>query len=365
MRNALGLLCLLAASGLNAAVVANPFEASVPVAGQSAAARSEAVKQALGEVIIKLTGHEKLLEDPEIIALLSEADRYLQQYRYESIQPVIGPDGEPGPSLALHANFDGVALERRLRGSGIALWGRERPRTLVWLAYSAEPERELLRADSGRFIPGLLDAAQRSGVPVVVPDNAAERSLITFTDIWGVFEEPLLKSMEDYSANAVLAGRIFQSAADRWAARWTLLRDDGGRESWESEAGSESGLVRVAIRNVAEIYANEFAVLAPLGEAGGTVMEIAGVSDLAAYARVRSYLESLSAIESVSVRSVKGQVLELDLKLTGPVRSLERSIALGRVLAPQTGMQETAVPLGEIAGISFEPERVLRYRYLR
>lgn len=98
------------------------YTVTVPVADRSEAARGTAVRQALGDVLIRLSGDPAILRQAGGAALVAKANRYLQQYQYEG--------NEAGGALQLRAGFDGAALETEMRQQGLPLRGRERPPTL-------------------------------------------------------------------------------------------------------------------------------------------------------------------------------------------------------------------------------------------
>lgn len=113
MRVLLVVLALLW-SGLGVAQVptaVQPYEARVPVADQSPALRDEALREALRQVINRISGDGAEFTAAE---LLGRAQQLVQRYGYER---------EPDGSLALVAGFDGRALESRLKGLGLPVWG--------------------------------------------------------------------------------------------------------------------------------------------------------------------------------------------------------------------------------------------------
>ena len=80
-----------------------------------------AFQNAMRTVLIRVTGQRSADEDPALGPLLTNARRYVQQYR-------------AAPDSQLWVAFDGPAIERWLTQNGQPLWGHERPMTLVLLA---------------------------------------------------------------------------------------------------------------------------------------------------------------------------------------------------------------------------------------
>lgn len=357
-------LFLLVAFPVSAEVIADLYSADVPVTDQGAATRAAAMKDALGQVLVKITGSSAMLEHPVAATLLAKPDRYLQQYRYVAIDP---PPVDPAaPRLALHASFDGRALEDAVRAAGVPLWGRERPRTLVWAALDSRDGRQIAGAnDAGSISEALQRAAMRRGLPLTLPAmDAEDATRVSFMDIWGTFEEPLLAAAERYAPDAVLVGAVFAAGGELWGGRWTLLLK-GERLRFETSGASAEAVAIAAVDELAERYAERFAVSAPLGGEGTITVEISNVRDLRDYAAVQKYLAGLSVVENAQVLEVRNDTLRMALAINATSRALEQTIALGRVLEPETRQQEVIVPLGEFAGIDFAADRTLYYRYRR
>jgi len=322
------------------------YAADVPVKDQSTQVRAAALKDALGQVLVKVTGTQGVLETTAARELLENPSRYLQQYRYESIRPV--PADPEMPRLALHAEFDGAALEKRLHGAGLSLWGRERPMTLVWLALSDSNQRQILGATSPvPLVDALRRAATRRGLPLELPVlDSEDLTRVSFMDVWGIYEEPLLAGAERYSPDAVITGSVFSAGDDLWAGRWTLLRN-GQRQRWEFTGATPDAVVVAAMDMLAEHYAEEFSVYAGTGQ-GKVILEVSEIAALKSYATVQSYLSALSAVKDVRLLAVDEQLLRFELDLNGSVHTLEQAIAVGRVLAPMP-KSETVVRLGQPA----------------
>ncbi|HEX6929732.1 MAG TPA: DUF2066 domain-containing protein [Gammaproteobacteria bacterium] len=343
------------ASPVKADPVVNLYAAEVRVHDQSAAARASALKDALAQVLVKVTGSRAVMETAEANALLEDPARFLQQYRYEAIEPP--PEDPEAARLELRAEFDGNAIERRLRAAGLPLWGRERPLTLAWVAFSKDGERRLIGRDpADPVVDALMRAARRRGLPLVLPVmDAEDATRVSFMDVWGIYEEPLLAASARYTPDAMLAGSIFQAGNDLWAGRWTLLRDGQRQRRWELSGASAEEVAVAAIDALAEQYGEEFAVLGGMTSSSQVTVEITGVDRLQEYAKVQSYLAGLSVVKKVGLKQVDGRRVRYALELNANVRALEQSIALGRVLEPVPAetvpqQKEIIVPLGEAGG---------------
>ena len=88
-------------------------------------------------------------------------------------------------------------------------------------------------------------------MPIVFPLlDTTDLQSVTFSDIWGGFDEAILYASERYDANSILIGRIRPSSSQR--SRWTYYF-----------AGAQSVLTgppEAVVGQVADLLAAEFAV---------------------------------------------------------------------------------------------------------
>src|SRR5277367_4377719 len=140
---------------------AEMYQATAPVTDRSEAAQTAAFQNAMKTVLIRVTGRRNADEDPALSSLISNARRYVQQYR-------AAPDGQ------LWVAFDGPFIERWLTQNGQPLWGHKRPTTFVWLSAQTGPQSGVvITADDTSDLKSAVDAAALvRGVPLQWPTAA-------------------------------------------------------------------------------------------------------------------------------------------------------------------------------------------------
>jgi len=109
-------LALAAAFCSAGAGAAGLYTGQVPVASQSDAERAEALKSALGEVVVRVSGDKGVLARPEVAKAIADAERYVQQFSYQ--QDIVTEAGQTQVRLTLVAHFDRDAVDRLLRNAG-------------------------------------------------------------------------------------------------------------------------------------------------------------------------------------------------------------------------------------------------------
>jgi hypothetical protein len=322
----LGLLAILmlTATSVTAADSSYLYTARVPVAPNDPQSRERAYEAALSQVLLRITGTQNALSPEQVKEWFPNPARYVMQYR-------------PGEDETLWVTLDGATLERVLRQAGYTVWGADRPLTLVWLAVDwGEGEREIVASDDperdaaesrsidrNRLLRERVEeVAMERGVPVVFPLlDAEELELVSFSDIWGGFDDRLLEASRRYGANSILVGRVRADTAQR--NRWTYFFG-GDRREWTGEPEQ-------AVNLLADTLAEQFAVSgnAPLEAISLTV---SGINSIAAYGQVHSFMQNLQGIDRLAIDSVSGDRIRYQVEARGGRERLQRALGFSRIL---------------------------------
>jgi len=314
-----------------------PFDSSQPNA------QSEAYRAALTEVIVRVTGTTDILESAQMANLFPNPAQFVQQYR-------------PGQGDSIIVSLDGEAIERALRRGGAPVWGSDRPLTLLWLAVDwGLGEREIVGADDPGRLPGdarsidrnkllrerVLDVAGRRGIPVAFPLlDAEDLENLSFSDIWGGFDERLLDASARYGATSVLVGRI--KADDLQPHRWTWFFGQDSRMDWSGEPEEAVGLL-------ADTLAAEF-VIGPNQSVDTIQMTISGIHSVVAYGQVQQYLENLRVLDKLTISSVSADRITYEVEVQGGIERLENALRV-------SGILERIESMGAIDTSSYRPNR--------
>jgi hypothetical protein len=262
-------------------------------------------------VLVRVTGRRSAEDDPALAPLISNARRYVQQYRAAA-------------DSQLWVSFDGPALERWLTQNGQPLWGRERPATFVWLAAQtgAQSGTVITAYDTSELKTSIDAAAALRGVPLIWPSAAdLQKSHVDFGAINGGTPSALAEAARRLGGEGVLIGKAGGTGANA-SVRWTHVFQDRSSEY----SGALEGVNRAA-----DLYAGLFAAsgnLLPID------IEVTGVAGLHEYANVQTYLESLTFVSHVNVAALTGDTVKFTLMTRGGAESLQRALTLNGHLQP-------------------------------
>lgn len=330
------LLSLWILGSAHAGEVDGLYSAKVGVADQSTRTQSEAIRQGLEDVFVKVSGNSTLLSDPQIKLQLKQAKSYLRTYRFE----------QTPEQLYLAVNFDQDKVDKQLRDSGYRIWDKRRPETILWLAVK-EPkgDRELVsESRHSELLVSAQNIAQRRGIEIVQPLlDLDDMQNIDIYDIWGGFVHQLAQASSRYGVDSVLSARIYhvdnveseQNIDIQWQADWTLL--ENGKTISGTVAGIDQEQVVIELINslgdtLASKYAIDFSLLDP--NAQRTVITINNLDSLRQYGEILTFFRSLSVVNSANLVSQTGHVAQFELSLLGNVDNLMDAVNLDSRLSP-------------------------------
>jgi hypothetical protein len=324
---AAALLGLIAMLGVRAAEVEGLYAATVPAASQSEEQRAQALGQALAEVLVKVSGSREVLQAAAVKSALAKPQPWVQQFGYRE-----AADG--GAGTALWVRFDPEAVDALLRDNDLALWGRNRPQVLAWIALDTGGSRRLLTAEEDpELYQALAEPARRRGLPVELPLNDLEdRRRVTSSDVWGDFVEPIRAASERYDAGLILVGRLQRRGSGKWLGRWTLHGAEQDR--WQGSGDSAAALLSDASKHYADLMARRFSPAAG-GSSNTLALSIGGVYYFDDYLRLMRHLESLGQLDGLQPVRFEADRVWLTGTLRGDSEALRRSLALGRMLVPE------------------------------
>jgi len=312
------LLLVVVALPAWAVEVTSLYTAQVPLDHEEDNPRARAYEIALADVLMRVSGSE-LSADTEMVELLfPNPASYVVQFR-------------PAADDTLWVSFDGDAIEKVLRQAGQTVWSSDRPLTLVWMAVDwGRGKREIISADDpqrsrdeARSIDRnrllrqrVLDTAEQRGLPIVFPLlDTTDLQNVSFSDIWGGFDEAVIQASQRYEANSILVGRIRPASGQR--NRWSFYFS-GEERTW-------SGGPELVISQVADLLAAEFAISGD-ARVESIDLTIAGIHSVEDYGSVQNILSELTLIESFAIAEVDGDRIRYRVEVLGGVDRLSRAL---------------------------------------
>ncbi len=321
----------------SSAQVEGLYQASVPVSEASERVQNSALNQTLARVLVKVSGSKDVLRAQVgregVSAALRNAQSLVQEFDFQ----------DRGDRVFLHAVFDAGSIDELLAQSGLPVWGRERPVTLVWLAVDVQGQRFLLSSENGAGIAKVLNhQANLRGIPVDLPImDIADRQALSYSDVAGGFTDRVMTASQRYGDRSVLMGHLVQQATGKWDVQWTYRLSEVLR-TWSARGLGLSAAMQSGIDGNADALAQRYA--AKPGTNAQLVVQIKGINGVAGYARVMNYLQGLSVVSDVQPVKIDDGMGLFRIDVAGDRRILLDVIALQSILQ-DTGAQASDVNL--------------------
>jgi hypothetical protein len=289
------------------------YQATVPLRSPAEADRDAAFGEALKVAAVRASGRSDAGAAPAVARAAAAPTSYIQQYSTTT-------------DRMLKVGFDGRAMEQLLQQAGLPLWPAERPVTTVYLFVPAIAggARAVTAAERPPERAEIERAAAVRGVPLAWPADSVDLATAR-TRIAGAGQKA-----------AALLGVPGTTGFD-----WTFAH---AGQSARGPGGLASGL-GLAADNLASRYA-------PGSTRSVRTVSIAvgGLTDVRAYAALTKYLEGLSLVRSVSLRTLSGSTAQLALEVRGDLELLRRIVALDGRLQPVTQGDNS----GEVAEFTWQ-----------
>jgi hypothetical protein len=298
----IGLVSLISLD-VQAVTVSDLYEVTLPIEAN----REAAFVDALRSVAVRVSGRRDA--GSRLGAAANSPRQYVQRFAFTT-------DNQ------LQVAFDSGSVDRLLSDSGLPIWGRERPATLVLLNIPS-PDGSSTWLDSSYPAAereALVRTAKQRGVPLVWPTlDSQDRAVLANTNA-----SELLALAARHNANAVLVGQGRREAGGGVVVRWSLTSEDGLAEA--------TGSPEEGAHLVADSFGRVFAAAA--GAVGSVNVEVQGIDNLADYAVTLNYLEGMTLVRSVALEQVSGSTVRFQLGVRGDATTLRRALALENKLQP-------------------------------
>jgi hypothetical protein len=339
---------------VEAVEVSDLYQAKVEVNSQQVTERNRALKKALSAVLIKVSGNEQLLEQPEFKTAVQQYQQFVEKYHYQTRHDV----------TYLVAEFNEKKVNAVFQQADVPIWGNLRPQILVWIIDEQGLERQFVSESSETAIPELIaDISLDKGLPIRLPLlDLTDRENIQLSDFWGRFAEPIRDASARYEAEAIIVIRLSDNTLvsvstqdnnteisddssilsgnqscgslcqeNALAMDWTLITDTVEFSS-KYDGSDKITLISTALNEATRRIYKKYVISNDNQQQ--VVLDIVNIDNLSTYHAVTEFLTTLSSVRSVKLVWVKGKVMRFELDLLGSPISFLSSLKLSQQLQP-------------------------------
>lgn len=344
------LLCNLIFMPISNAIEVNDlYISSIAVENQSRQARIKAQKQALSNILVRISGQHSVLDNLAVKKAIRGAAQYVRKFEFNR-----DVDG----NLMLVTDFDEGKLNKLLRQEALPIWGKRRPAILLWMA--GEDAHTLVRHVISResynhLRQQVLAVSKERGLPVIFPlYDLQDNQSVSVSDVWGYFYDHIAQFSGRYNADAIVIARFRHVVKDaptnqshsnesindnrqthhtneqdqNWNIEWRLYEGDS-LVKVDSLDGHLTDVLEQLVHNMADSYASQYAVdSANLVNASSITVTVHGVGDIKHLIAAEQLLTSFSAAADVTLHHLQAEVAKFEVTLVGEPLDLVQGMAL-------------------------------------
>ncbi len=316
------------------------YAGEVPVMSQNSANRAGALRRALHQVFIKVSGTRHPESRNSVAAALKKAATMMRRFEYRKVNlPGSGPAAAPVSELRLQAEFESAAVDAVLREAELPVWGRVRPTVLIWLAVEGKRGRRIVGADDPMQLDMLLsDRAYARGIPAITPLlDLDDQSRIRVEDLVALSRSAVEFASQRYQPDVILVGRTGRVSATLWEARWAMYFNDQVTPlTWTGNSDLVAVLLEEGVAKMADSIAERYTQSAVGFGVGNFQLNVDGIRGFLDYARVTNYLRGLDGVTAARLASAQADRATFELAMRGGRSAFDELVALGRVLRLST-----------------------------
>lgn len=273
------------------------YTGEAAVADQSASEQKRAMPRALLQVLQKVSGLRDFAAYPDVQPSVQNASALAVTFYYSDKELAL-PDGTVSKQPYLVVEFSGAAVTGLAKSLQLPIWKPERRPLTVWFVVDDGSSRTIMPLAMEYAWEGVAAVASARGMPLIRPKP--DESGVYAVDpqlLWGGYTEELVESGP---ADALVI------AARREGPDWNIrmnLDYMEQRRTWRNRNPD----IQIALAEGMNMAIDEIVALNSIAAAdqGQQTMEISvtGLAVASDYARCLSYLQKLSLVERVEVRS--------------------------------------------------------------
>ena len=236
------------------------YRAQTIVTGTGEPNRLEALGPLLEEVLIKVSGVQKLAGDAQLAPFKAKARDDVGAYSYHDQMsgiPIHDEQGTRDRPYDLTVDFDPARIADVLKSLGLKPWDAHRPVIAVFAGIQQGTNSFVVAADGDRGTDqrdSLVSTASKRGVPIVLPaTNNLTKAGIDAAKLAKAEPSSLASVVAGKSSEAMLIGQLAWN--DRkldWSAQWRIYWR-GKTHGWQLRAPTYDEAFRRGIGGVAQL----------------------------------------------------------------------------------------------------------------
>jgi hypothetical protein len=241
--------------------IAGLYSTKTIVTGTREETRLKGFQECLRSVFLKVTGDQRILDDPRLAPIIAKVADYVASHHYHDRMSGIPTHDEQGTRdrpFDLTCDFSRDRIDAALASLDRKPWLAPRPRIVLFVSVRNGPVAFVLAADDRKqgvtMREAFADAADALAIPILFPKKRNLRQIGLHAGTLPRTDMPVFDAFAgEIGGSRALAGSIVWSERDLgWIAEWRFF-DGTDTAIWQVRAASFDKAFQSAMRGAAQI----------------------------------------------------------------------------------------------------------------
>jgi hypothetical protein len=295
--------------------VAGLYRGLVPVSDQSVESRDAGVRDALAQVLIKLTGNGAIMQSPRVQPFLTNPSAFVSAVGFRNLPALDDSDTAGEERIGLDVSFDRRAVDQLIRQAQLPVLPSNRPKLLVWIIRDDAVEgRDFVSSDTAKAVVESFDRAMKErGMPYLLPNFDLQDQLsLSVNEAWSLRADLIDPASERYNTDGWIALRFYTTSSGEVRGAW-LYQTSGRRQLNDFRAAPGEAFMADAVGSLVDSLTRAYTYIPQL-DTSQMLVKVAGVVSFADYQAVLAQLNKLELVDSVELFAVQGDQLTLAIE---------------------------------------------------
>lgn len=292
------------------------YQVNVNLTDSKDALEQQAKTQAFQEVLVRVSGNKKIVDDPQVAKILAQPSPYINDL---SVAQEL--DGRVATF-----NFDEKKIQTLLSQLQANYWPLPRQEVLFWLINAAD-QSLLWEQSTAEQVMLLKKAGVKRGLPVVLPlGDMDDLTVISARDVWDNFNPIIGKASERYGITSWVVVKVFADKIE-WSFYPEGLEQSAPLQN--SAQGVDFSSFEKLIEEISDHYFATSAILlsdtAPERE---YLLQVLGITAAAEIFKLESSLKQMGSVASAQLRAIQKDEVSFTVKLASSQSQFTTELAL-------------------------------------
>ena len=320
-------------------------------------AKRIATAQALGQVIVKLTGNPAANGNAVIRRAMPSAGSLVAETTTR--QDGDTASGMPVYKNVLSVSFDPEAVDALIGAAGLKYWTGARPKPILWLVIDDGRGPRLVTSQQLSVVKPLAVRGLERGMRFLLPSGNSVEQAAT-NSVWTLNAAALQPLTARYQNNTQVIGKMYRSVSG-WSAQWLMTQDGSEVARWVDTKADPRQVIASGADGAADAIAKRDSVYLNTGVAGKYRIDVVGVNESQDFIRLMGYLQQMAIVRRVQVIQATPELLRLELDMNVGMKGFYTLIGSGGTLRSTDSNIDTAPDNGDETAPPPETKSVPRF----